>query len=143
VPAAPALLIGQTEFYILAGNQLGDVSRQTADVLVSSTGTDAWMRVGVSNAIRQRGGDDIEAQLRALLPFVPGDVVMTTAGTLPAKYIYHGIVVNWSDSRPVLQASVWRVVARCMTLAQNEGLTSIALPQLTPERARYGRHSFG
>jgi len=142
--AAPILRIGRTDFYIFAGLPEGDITQSGAEVLVSSAGTDATMSSGVSKAILQKGGEEILSGLRAHAPLTPGDVVITSAGKIKAKNIYHAVVVGWGDKKRVLQASVWRAVSRCMELAQLTGMTSIAFPSLGTGKGgaeRYETHS--
>jgi len=126
----PLLRIGRTDIYVQEGRRQGNITRSDAEVLVSSCGTNATMRVGVSRAIWAKGGNDIVLDLRKYRPLVPGDVVITTAGNLPAKSIYHAVVLNWGQETRVLQAAIWRVVSRCMELAQLNGMSSIAFPSL-------------
>ncbi len=136
--------VGHTEIVIRLGPEAGDITRVGADVLVSSEGTDAAMASGVSLAIHSAGGDEILHSLQTHQPLVPGDVVITSAGDLPAKNIYHAVVVGWGDKRLVLQASVWRAVTRCMELAQLTNMTSLAFPSLgtgTAAADRYETHS--
>jgi len=88
------------------------------------------MSRGISKAIREKGGKAINDELKSHLPLSPGDVVITTAGDLPARYVYHAVVVGWGDERRVLQASIWRSVTLCMELSQLTRMRSIAFPSL-------------
>jgi O-acetyl-ADP-ribose deacetylase (regulator of RNase III) len=123
------LALGRTEFFV----RTGDIALSDADVLVNSSGTgseEGLTRGTVSKAIRQAGGHLIFDELRAHEPLVPGDVIVTGAGTLKARYIFHAVVVGWSDEQRVLQATIWRAVSKSMALAQLMGVPSIALPAL-------------
>jgi O-acetyl-ADP-ribose deacetylase (regulator of RNase III) len=130
MPTEPLLTIGRTNIYVLKGPKTGDITKCGADVLVSSAGTGGTMSSGVSKAILDRGGSEIKEALSSHKPLIPGDVVITSAGKLAAKNIYHAVVVSWGDQRKVLQAAIWRAVSRCMELAQLTNMTSIAFPSL-------------
>jgi O-acetyl-ADP-ribose deacetylase (regulator of RNase III) len=129
-PAGPLLRIGRTDFFVRGGRLEGNILHSGAEVLVSSASTNAAMRGGVSLAILRKGGPTILDGLRAHKPLVPGDVVITNAGDLLAKNIYHAVVVTWGEERRVLQATIWRAVNKCIALAQLSGVTSIAFPSL-------------
>jgi O-acetyl-ADP-ribose deacetylase (regulator of RNase III) len=105
-PSQPLLSLSHTDIFVRGGPSKGDVTRSEADVIVSSAGTDASMSDGVSAAILNVGGREILSALQAHRPLVPG------------------------DERRVLQASVWRVISRCMDLAQRASMASIAFPSL-------------
>lgn len=122
----PLLRLDELEIYAIEQ----DISLVDSEVIVSAAGTDANMRFGVSNKLRERGGDSIEAELREHIPLNPGSVIETHAGTLSAQAIYHGVIVGWGDEKRVLQATVWRVVSHCIRLAQEQNRKSIAFPSL-------------
>jgi O-acetyl-ADP-ribose deacetylase (regulator of RNase III) len=132
VKAEPLLTLGRIKIHLLEGYETGDITNCGADVLVSSAGTSGEMGgyKTVAQTIREKGGDEIRKDLNRHMPLIPGDVVITSAGKLPAKNIYHAVVVSWKDEQRVLQATIWRVVSRCMDLAQLTNMTSIAFPSL-------------
>jgi O-acetyl-ADP-ribose deacetylase (regulator of RNase III) len=126
------LRVGFTDVYVIADIERGNIGTAQTEVIVSSEGTDGAMMGGVSHSIRVRGGEGIRDSLRAQMPFMPGEVVVTSAGGLapPVKNIFHAIVVGWGEERKVLQATIWRTARRCMNIAQSMGVKSIAFPSL-------------
>ncbi len=125
------LTLGGTAFVVSAT----DIAEYQADVLVNSAGTGTGGERGsvagtVSAALHKAGGAGIFEELRAHEPLVQGDVIVTAAGSLQAKYIYHAVVVGWVDQKRVLQATIWRAVSKCIALAQLMGVLSIAFPSL-------------
>jgi O-acetyl-ADP-ribose deacetylase (regulator of RNase III) len=126
------LRVGYTDVYVTADIERGNIGTAETEVIVSSEGTDGAMMGGVSHSIRVRGGNSIRESLRAQMPFMPGEVVVTSAGELspPVKNVFHAIVVGWGEERKVLQATIWRTARRCMTIAQSMGIKSIAFPSL-------------
>jgi O-acetyl-ADP-ribose deacetylase (regulator of RNase III) len=152
-PAEPAPLsvIGRTEFWILAGRTQGNLLNSGADVLVIPADTGFVMRGAVASKVKAAGGAGIAAEVRAHKPLSPGDVVITSAGKLKAKNLYHLVISSWSSRQPgqraeqkVLQATLWRAVSRCMSLAQLTGMSSLAIPSLgtgTGRADRFESHS--
>jgi O-acetyl-ADP-ribose deacetylase len=130
----PLIRIGKCEIFVLQGKEEGDILRSGAEVLVNSAGTFADMSGdGVSRAMLEAGGEEILTSLRAHRPLIPGDVVITSAGKLSAKNIYHAVVVEWGKKDPkhrVTQATIWRVMSRSLELAQLTNMSSIAFPSL-------------
>ena len=124
--------VGYTDIFVTADLEKGNIATAQTEVIVSSEGTDGAMMGGVSHSIRVRGGESIRESLRAQMPFIPGDVVVTSAGALspPVKNIFHAIVVGWGDEKKVLQATIWRTARRCMNIAHSMGVKSIAFPSL-------------
>lgn len=135
--SAPLSVIGRTEFSIRAGRVQGDFLNSGADVLVIPADTGFVMRGGVANKVKAAGGKGIADELRAHKPLSPGDVVITSAGKLKAKNLYHAVISSWSlrqkgqrEELKVLQATLWRAVSRCLSLVQLTGMSSIAFPSM-------------
>ena len=119
-----------------------DMTTIPAEVLVSSDDTDLSMRGGVSAALRRAGGPEVEREARAQAPVALGDVVVTTAGRLPARAIFHAAVLDYDQRDLTTTDLIRRVTRRCLELCDQRGLTSLAIPafatgtaQLAPERS--------
>lgn len=104
------------------------------------------MRGGLARKVRAAAGRGIADELRACKPLTPGDVVITSAGRLKAKAFYHAIISSWSarqtgrrEDQKVLQATLWRAVSRCLSLAQSKGMASLAFPSLGTGSGRADR----
>lgn len=74
--------------------RFGDITESRAEVLVSSDDYTLSMGGGVSRAIRNAGGtaiaiDAAKAGFRQL-----GDVVVTSAGALDARYVFHVVTIG-------------------------------------------------
>lgn len=144
----PATLsvIGSAEFTVLAGRVAGDILQSGADVLVIPADTGFVMRGGLAQKVKAAGGRDIADELRKHKPLSPGDVVITGAGSLKARNLYHAVISSWSakqagrrEEQKVLQATLWRAVSRCMSLVQMTGKSSIAFPSLGTGSGRADR----
>ena len=108
--------------------EFGDITTSKADVLVSSDDSYLTMGGGVSAAIRRAAGQGILLEVAKKIPAELGDVVVTGAGSLPAKHVFHAITIGDSE------ASAGDVVAsatrRSLTLLKALGLYSIAFPAI-------------
>jgi O-acetyl-ADP-ribose deacetylase (regulator of RNase III) len=104
----------------------GDITQLEVDAISNAANDHLWMGAGVAGAIRRAGGDEIEDEAVALGPIKVGDAVATGAGRLPARYVIHGAVMGQD-----LQTNgklVGRTTLRCLEVADELGLESIALP---------------
>ena len=90
------------------------------DALVSSDDTRLSMGGGVSGAIRIAGGEVIAQEARKLAPVRVGDVAVTSAGSLPAKYVLHAVTVDWDQpvrpSELTIRLAAENVLRRCELL---------------------------
>src|SRR4051812_5590825 len=73
----------------------GDITKLVADALVSSDDNYLTMGGGVSDAILRAGGEEIRQQALKHVPLKIGDVAVTSAGKLPAKYIFHAVTIDY------------------------------------------------
>jgi len=108
--------------------EFGDLTSSTAEVLVSSDDSYITMGGGVSAAILRAGGESILRDAAKKVPAVPGEVVVTTAGSLRAKYVFHAITIG--DSKLSPSDIVAQTTARCIDLLGTLRLHSIAFPAI-------------
>lgn len=119
-------LIGNCTFTVMFGNLVGI----EADALVSSDDSYLTMGGGVSAALHAAGGDHVAIDAQKHLPLTLGDVAVTTAGLLPAKYIFHGVTIDLDrQTRPDAEC-LRRIVHRCLDLGEALRLRHVAFPAL-------------
>lgn len=108
--------------------RFGDLTMSQADVLVSSDDAYLTMGGGVSAAIRRAAGQQVLVDAAKLIPAALGDVVLTSAGSLAAKYIFHAITIGSGElSAPEVISCTTR---RSLELVRVLGLKSIAFPAI-------------
>ena len=116
----------------------GDIVNSEADIIVSSLS----MGGGVSPMIRAKLNHYIFSEINKFIPASLGDVIVTSAGELKNKYIFHVVTIgrkrlslskntNLNDANP----SLWRFmiensINKCFRLMHALDLTSIAFPAL-------------
>lgn len=104
----------------------GDLSVQDVDAVVNAANNHFWMGSGVAGALKARGGAAVEAEATAQGPVEPGQVVITTAGCLPARHVIHAAVMGQDlATSAVLIERATRNALRC---AEEHRLRSIAFP---------------
>ncbi|MDA0159261.1 macro domain-containing protein [Solirubrobacter ginsenosidimutans] len=108
----------------------GDLTLVTADVLVSSDDNYLSMGGGISMALARAAGADMVAHARKLIPVAAGDVAVTTAGRVKAKYLFHAVTIDL-DKRIYPDARcIDTLVRRSLELADALGVRTIAYPAL-------------
>jgi eukaryotic-like serine/threonine-protein kinase len=135
--ARPSLLPNQREVYTFARGRkveilYGNIVHQAVDVIVSSDTADLTMDFGVSLAIRRAGGAVVVQESSRYGPVRPGRVVVTSAGDLKARYVFHGVTVGFSTSGLVVPSRdlIAEIMASCFYHADSLQLRTIAFPLL-------------
>ena len=67
-----------------------------------------------------------------------GDVVVTSAGKLEAKYVFHAITIDWSQKDEfTVENSINSIIKKSLSVLSVLGLKSIAFPAIGTGAARY------
>lgn len=113
----------------------GDITRFAADAICNAANSMLAGGGGVDGAIHRAGGPEIMKELdaiRAQIQRLPtGQAVATTAGKLPAKYVFHTagpVYGDEDDEEAALLASCYRA---CLRLAEQRAVRSIAFPSIS------------
>ena len=110
--------------------EFGDITTSTAEVIVSSDDAYISMGGGVSASILRAGGQEIILDASKKVPVRLGDVVVTTAGRLPASYIFHAITIGRGDEDLSPRVVLQKTITRCVDLLGVLGLHSMAFPAI-------------
>lgn len=109
----------------------GDITNLRVDVIVSSDDRRLKMGGGVARRIREVGGEDIYNEVRKIAPIDLGEIVVTDAGKLQAKKVFHPAVIDWSNPRSTSPELINPIVCNCIAMAgARYQMNSIALPLL-------------
>jgi len=71
-----------------------DITTLQVDAIVNAANNRFWMGGGVAGAIKKKGGSIIEKEAVAQGPKPVGEVVVTSAGDLLARYVIHTAVMG-------------------------------------------------
>lgn len=116
----------------------GNILDSKADVIVSSDDTEISMGGGVSSAILCRGGETVRADAKKKLPARVGDVVVSSSGNLPQKYIFHCLTKRYGafsardevreDNTDIEEYIIRNSIDKCFALLHAMDIRSIAFP---------------
>lgn len=124
----------QTEFRVINGN----ITQVDADALVSSDDIYLTRSDEVSQDISNAAGASLDNDVRKQqLPLTIGSVVVTGAGKLPAKYIFHAVTLDFSKEPPPVEILLARIIKQILALGNALSLNHIALPLLGAGFAGY------
>jgi O-acetyl-ADP-ribose deacetylase (regulator of RNase III) len=110
--------------------RFGDITTSKAQVLVSSDDYFLSMGGGVSATIRMAGGNTISLDAAKQIPLQVGDVAVTTAGTLPARFVFHAVTLGPGGATTSTEEIIRGTTAKCLALLKPLGVSSIAFPAI-------------
>lgn len=114
--------LGQTDIYL----ERGDITEYEVDALINAANDQLSMSAGVAATIKRKGGNIVEEEAQSQRPVEAGDVVVTTAGNLPANYVIHAAVMG-TDLRATPEV-VRRATSNALRRAEELRLHSLAFP---------------
>jgi eukaryotic-like serine/threonine-protein kinase len=117
---------------------VGDMIEQWVDAVVSSedghltmgeTNPDAR---GVAAALRRAAGPEYVAEARRFIPVRPGRVLVTTAGQLPARFVFHGITLEGPVEKRICPSRdlIAEILSACFYHADSLNVCTMAFPLL-------------
>jgi O-acetyl-ADP-ribose deacetylase (regulator of RNase III) len=113
----------------------GDITKVAVDAIVNAANSALAGGGGVDGAIHRAGGPGIMHELdgiRASIGSCPtGSAVATSAGRLPAKYVFHAVGPVYRDGKhgePGLLASCYE---KALELAEERDVESISFPAIS------------
>jgi O-acetyl-ADP-ribose deacetylase (regulator of RNase III) len=107
--------------------QLGDITQVKADALVNAANSRGEMGGGVSGALRQAGGPEIEKEAMSKAPIPVGQAVFTTAGSLPFKGIIHAPTMEQPAQKTTVD-KVRSATLAAVICADSYGIKILAMP---------------
>ena len=113
----------------------GDITKIPVDAIVNAANSQLAGGGGVDGAIHKAGGAAIKAELNLIRAakkcVATGEAVVTTAGSLPARFVFHAVGPVYQDGEsgePELLASCYR---NCLKLADQNGAKTISFPSIS------------
>lgn len=118
----------------------GNILDSQSEVIVNSCGSKMSMGGGISKAIRETGGEIIREDAQRKLPVNLGDAIVTTAGNLRQKYLFHCITIDKTldhsntpeqvSEEDIHQYIVGHSIDKSFQLLHVMELSSIAFPSI-------------
>ena len=109
---------------------VGNIADATSDAIVSSANFEMRMRAGVGEALRVKGGEQIEEEATKSGEQPLGSCLRTGGGELATKHVFHAVSA-WNEC-----SCVGRAFARAILMAEENSCTSLAAPALGTGFAR-------
>ena len=110
--------------HILAGN----IVSESSDVIVNAANTNLLLGAGVAGAILRSGGASIQRECNKLSPISIGEIAITSAGKLRAKYIYHVATMKPGGKSNVDIIS--SAMKNILQLANKQKIKTISMPAI-------------
>ena len=111
----------------------GDITQQHVDAIVNAANAALAGGGGVDGAIHVSGGPSIMKETSQKYPegCATGNAVVTTAGDLPAKFVFHAVGPTWKGGRHGEPEQLAMACRACLQLAVQHNCASIAFPALS------------
>ncbi|HET9999886.1 MAG TPA: O-acetyl-ADP-ribose deacetylase [Ktedonobacteraceae bacterium] len=108
----------------------GNIVEVRADAIVNAANSGLRGGGGVDGAIHRAAGPTLMQECRKFGGCPTGKAVATSAGKLPAQYVFHAVGPIYSGAKDdeTLLASAYQ---SCLDLAEQYGISSIAFPSLS------------
>lgn len=123
-PVKPLVRIGGVDVVVIKG----DIAKTKVDAIVNAANRRMWMGSGVAGALKKAGGSEIEQEALMKGPASIGDVVVTGAGRLEAKYVLHAVAIDYSFRASA--DTVTQALRNCLETADELEIASLAIPVL-------------
>jgi O-acetyl-ADP-ribose deacetylase (regulator of RNase III) len=107
----------------------GDITEMDTEAIVNAANKDLILGAGVAGAIRTKGGPTIQEECDRIGGAPVGGAAITTGGNLKAKHVIHAVgprLGEGDEDKKLADAT-----RNSMSLADKEGLTSIAFPAIS------------
>ncbi|XP_046745547.1 macro domain-containing protein CT2219-like isoform X2 [Diprion similis] len=113
----------------------GDITSLEVDVIVNAANRSLQGGGGVDGAIHKMAGPKLKQESTTMAPCGVGEVRLTGAYALPAKYVIH--TVGPQDEKPNMLSKCYE---QSLVLAEKQGFKSIAFPCISTGVYGYPQH---
>jgi O-acetyl-ADP-ribose deacetylase (regulator of RNase III) len=113
----------------------GDITTIAVDAIVNAANSQLAGGGGVDGAIHRAGGPEIMAELDVIRNRIgrceTGSAVVTGAGRLPARYVFHAVGPIYRDGHHGEAAALQSCYTTCLELAAEHGVQTISFPSIS------------
>jgi O-acetyl-ADP-ribose deacetylase (regulator of RNase III) len=110
---------------------VGDITRVPADAIVNAANAALAGGGGVDGAIHRAGGPAIMQELRHYQGCPTGSAVATTAGNLPARWVFHAVGPIYRDGRHDEERLLASAYQACLDLAEQHEAERLTFPSIS------------
>lgn len=104
----------------------GDIAVQDTTAVVNAANNHLWMGSGVAGALKKEGGESIEQEAIAQGPINVGEAVITSGGSLKAKYVIHAASMG-QDLKTNIDY-IAKATLAALQAGDNQGIDSLSFP---------------
>jgi O-acetyl-ADP-ribose deacetylase len=113
----------------------GDITTIKVDAIVNAANSALAGGGGVDAAIHSAGGPGIMAELDLIRKRIgrcePGEAVVTGAGRLPARYVFHAVGPRYRDGRHGESRILESCYRTCLRLAKELDVNVVSFPSIS------------
>ena len=114
---------------------LGDLTNEPVEVIVNSANINLHHSGGVAGAILRKAGQEVQSESNALIaeagPLDYGNVAVTSAGTLPYKYIFHAVGPVYEDGKQGEREVLEKAISAALLKAEELRIRSLSFPAVS------------
>lgn len=114
---------------------IGDITKIRVDAIVNAANSQLRGGGGVDGAIHRAAGPTLMRELDQIReqsgPCAPGSAVVTTAGALPAQYVFHAVGPVYRDGKHGEAKTLASCYRTCLQLAEEREVRSISFPAIS------------
>ncbi len=129
--------LGSVQIQLLSA----DITAIKVDVIVNAANAELAGGGGVDGAIHEAGGPTIMVELDRIREQIgrcePGGAVVTSAGRLPARLLFHAVGPIYRDGNHGEAQALRSCYRTCLDLALQHGLETISFPSISTGVYRY------
>jgi O-acetyl-ADP-ribose deacetylase (regulator of RNase III) len=107
----------------------GDITEMQTDVIVNAANAQLILGGGVAGAIRKKGGPRIQQECNKIGGTFVGGAVITTGGSLKAKYVIHAVGPRMGEGDE--DSKLKNATLNSLKLADENNLKSISFPAIS------------
>ena len=131
MPSDFVIRLGLAELQLLKG----DITQVAVDAIVNAANSQLAGGGGVDGAIHRAGGPEIMRELDRIRAqsggCKTGSAVVTSAGRLPAKYVFHAVGPRYRDGEHGERELLRSCYLTCLELARQHDVKTISFPSIS------------
>jgi O-acetyl-ADP-ribose deacetylase (regulator of RNase III) len=116
---------------------ISDITRFGGDAIVNSANTSLLAGSGISGAIHQAAGPELEKACRLLGQCPVGEARLTPGFALPARYVIHAVGPRWWDGSRSEHQLLVNTYQAIFELVRIHALKSVAIPAISTRVHRF------